>query len=379
MTPFTRNFAAALIALSLLGAAAYGAFAAAPARHYVCVPCGLPCDATVFDKPGTCPQCGMALVEQGSPESIAAPDTRKKVGILVFNGVEIIDYSGPYEVFGAANYDVFTVAATPDPVTTAMGLTVVPRYTFATAPQPDVLVVPGGGVRGAQRDPATLKYVADATAKTEHTMSVCNGSFILASAGVLDGLTATSTYGNVATLKAEFPKIKVVGNQRYVDNGKVITTAGLSAGIDGALHVVAVMQGDTAAREVALQEEYDWHPDAGYVRPSLADRLLPHIDLDKTVEAVGKWDIVSNAGGADRWRLVVKGGTRLSSSEVLTNLTRAFESEAKWTHVESSATDPASWKFNDFDGHDWKGTLTVKPVQGAARQYTVTLAIERAS
>ena len=94
----------------------------------------------------------MALVDAGGGRAgrcraRAAP--LASVAILVFNGVEIIDFSGPYEMFGAAGYDVYTVAATKDPVTTAMGMTVVPKYTFADAPAPDVLLVPGGGVKGA--------------------------------------------------------------------------------------------------------------------------------------------------------------------------------------------------------------------------------------
>src|SRR5262249_1417302 len=85
------------------------------AKHYVCAPCGMECDARVYDKPGDCPVCGARLIEQKAAEAMQA--SRLKVGILLFNGVEIIDYTGPWEVFGAADFDVFTVAATKDPVT----------------------------------------------------------------------------------------------------------------------------------------------------------------------------------------------------------------------------------------------------------------------
>src|SRR5207247_264180 len=205
---------------------------------------------TVFDKPGVCPQCGMPLVEQGS--AAAAAHAHKKVGILIFNGVEIIDYTGPWEVFGAADFDVYTVAASRDPVTTAMGMTVVPKYTFADAPQSDVLVVPGGGVKAASGDRATLAWVNAVTEHAQHTMSVCNGAFILAHAGLLDGLGATTTASNLDRLEETFPKIRVVYDQRFVDNGKIITTGGLSAGIDGALHVVEKMLGHGTAQQVAL-------------------------------------------------------------------------------------------------------------------------------
>src|SRR5262249_44237656 len=149
-----------------------------------------------------------------------------------------IDLTGPYEMFGAAGCDVYTVAATKDPVTSAMGLQIVPKYTFADLPAPDVLVVPGGGVAAAAKNEATLGFVRKLSGSAPHTMSVCNGAFILASAGVLDGLSATTTNGNIARLASQYPKIHVVRDQRYVDNGRIVTTAGLSAGIDGALHVI---------------------------------------------------------------------------------------------------------------------------------------------
>lgn len=355
-----------------------GAASAAEGKHFVCPPCGAPCDAKVFDKAGSCPECGMALVEQGAVPA-AAPDTRRKVGILIFNGVEIIDYTGPYELFGAANYDVFTVAETKDPVTTAMGMTVVPKHTFATAPQPDVLVVPGGGVRGAQNNKALLKYVVDATARAQHTLSVCNGSFILASAGLLDGLSATSTYGNVLRLHADFPKIKVVGDQRYVDNGKIITAAGLSSGMDGALHVISRLDGEKQAREVAQSEEYDWHPTGGYHRPSLADRMVPNLDVQKEAGAVGPWEVVSSEGGADRWEIVVKGQSMLDAVGILRGIGQALESKAGWAPVASqSAGEPhAAWTFGDLEGRPWKGALSVQPLAGASQHFTVTLAIAK--
>src|SRR5260370_9625857 len=133
-------------------------------KHWVCPSCCQPCDNQVFDAPGVCPSCGMPLVEQGT-EAAHPHDVRKKVGILIFPGVEIIDFTGPYEVFGSADFDVYTVAETTAPVTTAMRMTVVPKYTFADAPQPDVLVVPGGGVRGARDSKATLKWVAATTSR----------------------------------------------------------------------------------------------------------------------------------------------------------------------------------------------------------------------
>src|SRR5262249_6233899 len=133
-----------------------------------------------------------------------------KVAILIFTGVQIIDYTGPYEVFQAAGFDVYTVAATKDPITTVAGMTVVPKYTFDDAPAPDVLVVPGGGIGGAHDSAPTLRWIEATAAKAGHTMSVCNGAFLLAQAGLLDGLKATTTYHNVPKLRTMYPKIDVV-------------------------------------------------------------------------------------------------------------------------------------------------------------------------
>ena len=318
----------------------------------------------------------MALVDRDS----VTTHPRQKVAILIFDGVEIIDYSGPYEVFGAADFDVYTVAETKDPVTTAMGMTVVPKYTFADAPQPDVLVVPGGGVRAAQNSAPTLKWVTDATAGAVHTMSVCNGAFILASAGLLDGLTATTTSGNIDRLRAQYPKIKVVDDRRYVDNGKIITTAGLSAGIDGALHVVATMLGDGTAQEVALGEEYDWRSRSDFARAALADRLIPDLGLQE----VGRWDVVRTEGSTTRWDLVVRGTSDLGVAELMDHVARALTTKGKWTSVKAASAGPASrttsgWNFSGRDGRRWTGTLKVESAPGESHHYTAELSIARAS
>src|SRR5262249_22053941 len=131
MKTFARIMAPLFVALTLLAAiAALSGRPAAAAKRYKCPPCNSPCDTTTFLAPGVCPVCGMALVEEAAAAAATDPN-QKKVAILVFNSCEILDFAGPYEMFGAANCQVFTVAATKDPITTAMGLTVVPRYTFA--------------------------------------------------------------------------------------------------------------------------------------------------------------------------------------------------------------------------------------------------------
>ena len=377
MNAFHRIVAPLLLVLTLLPA---GFATAEPsvgaAKYYICPPCSLPCDTTRFDSPGVCPTCGMTLVEAGAAAAQAAQQPeRTKVAILVFNGVEILDFTGPYEMFGAAGCDVYLVGETKDPVTTAMGMTVTPKFTFAGSPQPDVLVIPGGGVRGASKSEPTLAWIRDVTAHTRNTMSVCNGAFILASTGLLDGLTATTTNGNIPLLASQFPKIKVVRDQRYVDNGQLITCAGLSAGIDGALHVIARRFGDGVAEKVALVEEYDWKAGRAYARAALADQLIPRIDM----EGLGKWDVVRTEGDTRRWDLVVRGEPN-APAEIGTQLEQAL-AKGGWTKSGSAGSGAAprtsTWHFTGRDGKPWRGSLKVERADETGRHFLASLSIAR--
>lgn len=380
MSPRAASAASILLALAALALGAFPARSDAPAgKRYVCPPCGQPCDDQVYEKPGTCPKCGMTLVDRDAAAAEAA--SRKKVGILIFDGVQIIDYTGPYEIFQAAGFDVYTVAATKEPITTVAGMRVVPRYAFDDAPPPDVLVVPGGGIAGALASAPTLKWVREVAAKATHTMSVCNGAFILAKTGLLDGLTATTTNGNVASLRAEYPKITVVDDRRFVDNGRIVTAGGLTAGIDGALHVVSVTLGPGVAQEVALGEEYDWRPDGGFVRGVLADtNVRPWID--GSLDGAGRFRLLKTEGGTDRWEIVARGTSELSAGALTERFAKACESKGGWSRVKDpGAGSPPSvtsrWTFTGRDGKPWGGTLTVQPSAGAAGEYTLTLSIAR--
>ncbi len=344
--------------------------------RYVCAPCGLPCDAKYFDKPGKCPSCGMPLISEEEADSIAAHAApRIKAAILIFDGVEIIDFAGPYEVFGAADFDVYTVARAKDPVTSAMGLTVVPKYTFDVAPTPDILLGPGGGVGGAQHDAVTLKWIADETARIRHTISVCNGAFILASAGLLDGLSATTTYHNIPRLQAEFPKVHVVDSLRYVDNGKIITTAGLSAGIDGALHIVELMKGKGFAELIALGEEYDWKRDTPFVRAALADRMIPELHLGSQI---GTWDLIHSEGGTDHWEEVFQGTSTKSEKELTNILGDAYARAGAWTDETRGNDGSITWKLDGKKGEPWLSEVTVKRIPQHEHQFQVRVAVERA-
>jgi putative intracellular protease/amidase/YHS domain-containing protein len=186
----------------------------------------------------------------------------RKVGILVFNKMELLDFAGPAEVFAGAGYDVFTVAATRESVPCFGLVTLTPQHTFADSPRPDVIVVPGGDTRQLANDSRVTDWLKQASPGAEITMSVCTGAFVLGKAGLLEGKAATTHWGSIARLRKQFPQTTVHDDRRIVDNGSVLTTAGVSAGIDGALHVVERLSGHEKAVKTARYMEYNWQPTA---------------------------------------------------------------------------------------------------------------------
>jgi transcriptional regulator GlxA family with amidase domain len=327
-----------------------------------------------------------AATAAAKAESKQAAYVPRNLAIFIFDGVQIIDYTGPYEVFGQAHdgehhlFNVYTVAQKAEPITTAMGMTVVPKYTFENMPKADVLVLPGGGVRPHMDDPKVIKWIQDGAARAEYVMSVCNGAFYLGRAGLLDGLTATTFYGLIDDLKALAPKAKVVTDQRFVDNGKVITTAGLSSGIDGALHLVERIAGRGRAQEIALNLEYNWQPDANYARASFADLHLRRVlgrDGFTLPEGTG-WKILGQQGGRDNWEKNWEVRLNTSAPDLLKIIDGKLAE--KWSRAEARNVDGAArtlWKFSDEAGVKWNAVSTVLPVAGEKDTFKLTIRLAR--
>lgn len=197
---------------------------------------------------------------------------RRSVGILIFNDVEVLDFCGPFEVFASALrtgdeerserrlYNAYTVAEKGDVVVCWGGLLVKPHYTLRDHPHFDVLVIPGGfGVENERENPAVLSWLRTQMTTADVTTSVCTGSLLLGAIGALDGKQATTHWGAIDTMRERHPAINTIDDRRVIDEGAIVTSAGVSAGIDMALYMLARLNGIDVARDTARGMEYSWN------------------------------------------------------------------------------------------------------------------------
>jgi transcriptional regulator GlxA family with amidase domain len=191
-----------------------------------------------------------------------------RIAVALFEGAEELDWAGPWEVLAAwagqwpdDGVEVFTLAREDGPVASAKGLRVLPDRTWETAPQFDVLVYPGGrGTRRELADEAVLDWLRALRGNGTLLTSVCTGSLVFAAAGLLGGRPATTYWSQLDYLGELDPTIEVRREDRFVDSGEVVTAAGVSAGIDMALHLVARLHSPERAREVRRYIQYDPDP-----------------------------------------------------------------------------------------------------------------------
>jgi transcriptional regulator GlxA family with amidase domain len=199
---------------------------------------------------------------------------RKRVGILIFPDVEVLDFCGPFEVFSVTRlseelrrqepspFEVLLVAEHAGPVTTTGGMQVMPHHTLESCPALDILVVPGGwGTRTEIKNARLLAWIATRAKQVETLTSVCTGSMLLGQAGLLDGRHATTHWRSLSWMRDSFPGVTVEEKLHVVEDGNVLTSAGISAGIDMALRVVARYHGEAVARNTARNMEYRYTDD----------------------------------------------------------------------------------------------------------------------
>lgn len=339
---------------------------------YVCAPCSSDCHdgkLAAFSQPGTCPGCGMRLIDETTVIDVA---------ILIFNGVQIIDYTAPYEIFGQAHFNVFTVAEKAEPITTAMGMRVVPRYTLSAHPEPDVLLTPGGDVDVHLNNPAIIAWIQKQELVADYVLSVCNGAFFLAKTGLLDGKSATTYYGLLEEFENLATKTTVVNNQRFVDNGKIITSAGLSAGMDASLYLVSKIRGMGRAQSIALNLEYNWQPEVEFARSVLADyKYLRDLDVFTGLET----ELLYTRGTTNNWRQEWRVKGKASAKEVLDYIDKKLEPFSEWQKVAGANGDAAglasNWQMTGENGEPWTGKVSVEPMSGKQDEFKVRVEIAR--
>ena len=193
------------------------------------------------------------------------------VGIFIFDDIEVLDLGGPFEVFSVATrvkarlehgspppFNVFTVSETTAPIHARGGLIITPTFSFTDHPPIDLLLIPGGIVSAELKKENVIHWIATTAAKARITASVCTGSFLLAQAGLLDNKRATTHWADIDEMKSMFPNVTVEKDVRWIDQDTLITSAGISAGIDMSLHLVSRLDSESLALATAKQMDYRW-------------------------------------------------------------------------------------------------------------------------
>ncbi|HKY05083.1 MAG TPA: DJ-1/PfpI family protein, partial [Blastocatellia bacterium] len=249
-------------------------------------------------------------------------------------------------------------------------------------PKPSVLVIPGGEVTATQNNEKVIKWIQQNATDADHVLSVCNGAYILAKTGLLDGQSATTFYDLIDGLVAAAPKTKVVTDKRFVDNGKTITTAGISSGIDGSLHVVSKMLGKGRAQQVALNMEYHWQPEVNYARASFADIHLRRIftrGLRLNLPQESEARVLSTEGGAASWEVNWEIKTTAAPQTILESMNNDLATRGRWakrTSGQAASSNRSEWSFTDDKGGSWAAVASVEPAPGDSSKLTARVRIE---
>ena len=190
-----------------------------------------------------------------------------KVALFVPSGAELLDFAGPGEAFTQANgFEVYLVSLSEEPIRSQGFMTITPNYSYKNCPKPDIILIPGGGTGRIINEPEAIQWVKEHYENGGTVLTVCTGASVAAKAGLLEGKKATTYHTAFDYVQGYCSDCELLKGVRYVDNGLIITTAGISAGIDGALHLISRIKGQDIAEEAARNMEYDkWAPGEGYM------------------------------------------------------------------------------------------------------------------
>jgi transcriptional regulator GlxA family with amidase domain len=193
-------------------------------------------------------------------------EEKMNVGIYIYNQAEVLDFSGPFEVFSTASrvcegsepFNVFLVSQSGETITARAGYKVIPDFGFDNHPEIDVLMVVGGVHADELKKSEVLEWIFLQSKKAKIVASVCTGTFLLAKAKVLQTEKVTTHWDDIQDFRKMFPTLEVIEDVRWVDEGAIITSGGISAGIDMSLHLVAKLYGSALAEKTARQMAYSW-------------------------------------------------------------------------------------------------------------------------
>ncbi|WP_022944813.1 DJ-1/PfpI family protein [Pseudoalteromonas ruthenica] len=188
------------------------------------------------------------------------------VGIYIYDQAEVLDFSGPFEVFSTASrvckndnpFDVFLISESGNAISARAGYRVMPNYGFNDHPMIDVLIVAGGVHSNEIGKSQVMEWISQQSTNASITASVCTGAFLLAKAKVLKEHKVTTHWEDMANLRSKFPQLNVIENVRWVDEGNIITSGGISAGIDMSLHLVSGLHSNDLAEKTARQMDFSW-------------------------------------------------------------------------------------------------------------------------
>ncbi|MBO6586147.1 MAG: DJ-1/PfpI family protein [Gracilimonas sp.] len=286
---------------------------------------------------------------------------KPNVAILVYDGVQVIDHAIPFEVFGQFSLNnVYLVSQDSLPVTTYMGMKVVPNYSFTNAPTPDVLVLPGGDAGEAQNNEEVKRWINLMVEESDHILTVCTGIFFLTDNDILSGKQVTTWYDRQEELQRITPDAEVVTDRVVVESGKLVSSAGL--GIDGSLRVLARLHGEAWAEVVRLNMEHESIPQQHHIpRAKLADLKLP-----SGIYAAFPWreaELKSYKGDRHQWTMAWAFNSQKSLDSLIAGFKNSLYSERGWTFVSDTTTTDewkSNWTIEDNSDSYWKGIIRLQ-------------------
>ncbi len=333
--------------------------------------CEIFCSDATYDAAGSCPSCDIPLRTVASIASKLS--LGKTAGILIFPGVQVIDFSGPHEVLGAAGFRVVTVAKNTTPLRTDEGLAVIPDHDFASCPELDVLVLPGGKLYPDEESIAWIQAQA-ASAGVEHLLSVCNGLGWLHAANLIEGREVATTAVSIPRLLASEASFHLRTDRRVVESDRIISSGGYTSGIDGALQVVARIRGEGAAELIATKLEYDWRPDVSMF-PERRAYYLHLRTLLRILERDVEW--LQNAP-------ILEASCEAEYAMVLWSLPETSSPTAVISQIAKTLDSTAKWHRDDQSSHSWRSSgdeiweVEVEPViEPLPERHLIRLTVSR--